>query len=198
MERLQKLKEACLREKGNDAAIRTFFIELQRCIYFTINQKKLRSLPNEQMEEIVQNVLMAVYKQLDSVDNVLLYAQKILFKMFFTAVRKREKEALLFNKEIEENDNDEFSQRFKELEESPLEELKAVISGLKPPNNILLSARFFEKRRHKDLSEELGIPINQIGVRMNRAMNHFMKTLKKEHEGLLHELSDYFDREIDQ
>ncbi len=196
MERLEKLKTACLLDRNNDMVTRDFFLELQRCMYATIRKKKLTSLPNDISEQIVLDVLVEVYNKLEKISNVLAYAQAILVKMFFKTVKQRANETPLFDKDEESLIKNSFSDKFKTLDENHLERLREIITMLPPPNNVLMSAKYLQKKQHKELASELNVPVNQIGVKTERAFKKFIKTLKEDHKELFVKLADYFDKEI--
>lgn len=196
MERLEALKMAYLLDRENETLMREFFLELQNAIYKTIHKKKLTSLSDDMRDELVQTVLLEVHKRLENINNVLAYAQVVFSNLFFKAVRKQGEKTPYDNKEFEIEVENSFNDKFKVLDEKVLDRIKDIINALPPPNNILLAAKFIKKKKHKELAAELGVPINQIGVKTERAMKRFMKTLKSDYRDLLQELADHFDKEI--
>lgn len=194
VDELEELKETYLLNRENYIVMQEFFSSLALCLSKTLKNKKY-TLSKYEADELVQSVLIEVNKRLEKVENVLAYSQKIMKIMFFKMVRKRPDHALI-SKEIEQQacEPNSFHNRCMEMAPDLEEKLKHAINSLPPPNNRIVQALFYDKATHKELAKELGVPINQIGMKKKRAIKRLQEIVRN-NQVLYEELENIFGRE---
>lgn len=138
---------------------------------------------NEDIEDIVQDVFISAYRNIQSVDTSLKFSPwiyRIAHNAFVNALRKKSRNPLSFV------DFDTFLahpiyEDPGELEKEQ-EEIKTKIqkglSGLPPKYREVLILHYLEELPYKEIAEVLQVPVGTIGIRLMRAR----KELKKLYE----------------
>jgi RNA polymerase sigma-70 factor (ECF subfamily) len=145
--------------------------------------KRLGNFNNQDVEDILQNVFIKTYKNLNAYNPALKFSSwlyRICHNEIIDTLRKRK------NKATEYIDPQDFSQIKSSLNlekiiinNLDLEIGKGLIHKLKPKYRDVLVLRILEEKNYQEISDILKKPIGTVSTLINRAKQHLNKEIIK-------------------
>jgi RNA polymerase sigma-70 factor (ECF subfamily) len=129
---------------------------------------------SEYIEDIVQDVFIKTYQNINSFDTKRKFSPwiyRIAHNAFVNALRKKSTEPVLmfdFDALVSHTIVDDPEERRKEDEEMGVL-LKKGIENLTPAYREIITLFYFENLSYEEISEVLEIPIGTVGIRLSRA-----------------------------
>jgi RNA polymerase sigma-70 factor (ECF subfamily) len=180
---MMKTDEAIVEEvkKGNADA---FGVLVERYEAKLLRYGKKFLSTGEDIEDIVQDVFISAYKNIQSVDTSLKFSPwiyRIAHNAFANALRKKSRQPLVLvdfdtflahpiyeDPEIAEREQAEIKER-----------IQKGLSDLPPKYREVLILHYIEELPYKEISEILEVPVGTIGIRLMRARKELKKIYEK-------------------
>ncbi len=164
-------------------------------------------------EDVVQEVMLALYENLSGVSNIRGFLAKAAHNKCVDQIRKRE--AIKRLKPVMETDmpnhnSSDDNKQQSDILENPgkrinyiseyalnsraIERLTNFMDKLGKPCGPLIKRRYFDEMSYRQLGESLEIPVNQVGVYLSRCMAHLAKNMEAD-KGFWEELEELLDEE---
>ncbi len=150
--------------------------------------KRRSHATKQDVEDILQNVFIKVYKNINDYDQNLNFSSwiyRITYNELIDWYRKDKTRASLslddtdigiLEKISDDTKEDDFK-RFDKLKEK--EYIIQALEKLKPEYREILIQKYFEDKSYEEISDILKIPIGTVATWLNRAKNDLKKILKK-------------------
>lgn len=187
-EKLKKLRKEWLRDEAVKATSDSFFNELAICLSMTIKKNNYKLLEQE-VDDLIQLVCVEVYLNRYTVRSPLTYATAILRNQYSLMAKMKQRQLDLLQSFLIING---IKPECKAVDYSTITKLRDIITSLGFPDNHLVEESIFGKVIHADWAEKLGIPTNQVGMKVKRARSRFLRKLKQKHHSLYASLAELF------
>lgn len=143
--------------------------------------KAFAGFRNDEIEDVIQNSFIKIYKNLNNFDSKLKFsswAYRIIHNEAIDEIRRQKRSNLPLFPELEIPD--EKSDLISDLDEK-LEKkvVLAVLQELKEDYREVLVLRFFEDKDYKEISDILRKPLGTVSTLINRAKIQFKNKYKK-------------------
>jgi RNA polymerase sigma-70 factor (ECF subfamily) len=161
--------------------------------------KSKYSLSNEEVEDIIQNAYVKIYKRFRNNNLICEYPRQYLFNAAVNCTIEYKTRKPQFNNEstftefnVENHEafldliyEMDFSQIPHSISEKKIisEELKTLVDKVaetNPEMSIALKMFYFDEMQANEISEELNVPINTIKTRLHRGKNKVRSLLKED------------------
>lgn len=136
---------------------------------------------NDEIEDVIQNSFIKIYKNLNNFDGKLKFsswAYRIVHNEAIDEIRRQKRSHLPLLPELEipdeeKNLSEELDVKFEK------EKILETLKGLKNEYREILVLRFFEHKEYKEISEILKKPLGTICVQIDRAKKQFKDKYQK-------------------
>ncbi len=147
---------------------------------------RISSVSYEEAEDILQDVFIKVYKNLNGYDSDLKFSSwiyRITHNEVISNFRKRQARPQSYESEINEEILDRITADFDIEHEVNIKYLRRMINNvlvnLDEKYREVLVLRFFEEKDYSEISDILKKPIGTVSTLLNRAKKYFKKELEK-------------------
>lgn len=147
--------------------------------------RRITNINNEETEDILQEIFIKVYRNLNDFDQNLKFSSwiyRIARNMTIDHYRRRETRPRIM--EIEENEIflsliEDKSHFLDEIDHKLLSHsINKVLNQLKDKYREVLILRFLEEKSYEEISDILRVPIGTVGTLINRGKKEFITTTK--------------------
>jgi RNA polymerase sigma-70 factor (ECF subfamily) len=137
----------------------------------------------EDIEDIVQEVFISAYQNIQSFNTALRFSPwiyRIAHNAFVNALKAKERRPVLidFDTLISHPIYEDPEESIREQEEIK-ERLDACLGELSPKYREVLVLHYFEELAYKDIAEILQVPMGTVGIRLKRAKEELKEVLEK-------------------
>jgi RNA polymerase sigma-70 factor (ECF subfamily) len=144
--------------------------------------KRISGFSNEEIEDILQDVFLKVYKNLNSFDDDFKFSSwiyGITHNETISAYRKKRSRPEKVDLEIDEDGIEKISSNF-DLEKEisfklTSEEVSAVLEEMEEKYREVIVLKFFEGLDYREISDVIKKPMGTVASLMNRAKQEFRK-----------------------
>lgn len=150
---------------------------------------RLVSLTKEDAEEVVQDVFVKTYRNLNDFDPSLKFSSWI-YRIAHNETVSRLRKMKARPQTVDAEDNEQFDRLTSEMDierdldrKYAAEVVRAAVDGLDQKYREVLVLRFLEEKDYKEISDILKKPLGTISVLLNRAKTKLKKELEQ-HERL--------------
>lgn len=154
--------------------------KIHRLCFYYLNDKN-------DVEDLFQEIMLNIWKNLGKFrheSKLSTWVYRIVVNtalLYNRQLKKQSKLILLASKEILGNSSDKNETDSIETEEKLLL-LKRIIAGLKKQDRLIITL-VLEGMTYNEISDIIGISINNVGVKINRIKKLLLKKIKEEHHG---------------
>lgn len=150
----------------------------QRFFYYL---KAFAGFRNDEIEDVIQNSFIKIYKNLNNFDSKLKFsswAYRIVHNEAIDEIRRQKRSNLPLFPELEiPDDKNDLMEDLDEKFEKKI--VMQVLQELKDDYREVLVLRFFEDRDYKEISDILRRPLGTVCTLISRAKNQFKNKYKK-------------------
>lgn len=138
----------------------------------------------EDIEDLLQNIFINVYKNLRDFDSSLSFSSwiyRIAHNEMIDWYRKAKRTQTFSyeeNEEIIKNIASEINVAEELIEKERLKEIKDIINSLGEKYQEIIELRFFEEKSYKEIADILKIPEGTVAIRLNRVKKQLQELLK--------------------
>jgi RNA polymerase sigma-70 factor (ECF subfamily) len=137
----------------------------------------------EDMEDIVQDVFLSAYQNIQSFDHTLSFSPwiyRIAHNAYVNALRKHERGPLLidFDTLISHPAYEDPAENEREQRDMRAD-IERGLEFVRPKYREVLALHYFEDLAYKDIAEVLGVPVGTVGIRLKRAKEALKEALEK-------------------
>jgi RNA polymerase sigma-70 factor (ECF subfamily) len=137
----------------------------------------------EDIEDIVQDVFLSAYQNIQSFDHTLSFSPwiyRIAHNAYVNALRKHERSPLLidFDTLISHPVYEDPAQSEREQKDMRAD-IERGLELIRPKYREVLALHYFEDLAYKDIAEVLGVPVGTVGIRLKRAKEALKEALDK-------------------
>lgn len=147
---------------------------------------RISNVSYEEAEDILQDVFIKIYKNLNGYDHNLKFSSwiyRITHNEVISNFRKKQARPQSYESEINEEILDRITADFDIEHEVNIKYLREIINkalvNLDEKYREVLILRFFEEKDYNEISDILKKPIGTISTLINRAKKYFKEELKK-------------------
>lgn len=152
--------------------------------------RRISNLDKDETEDVLQDVFIKVYKNLNSFDSSLKFSSwvyRIAHNETISNYRKRKNKAEIIQFDVDGSFIKNIADEYDLEKEFALEELKEkialILAVLDLKYREVLVLRFLEAKNYSEISDILKKPEGTVATLLNRAKKNFLKELKKQNNG---------------
>lgn len=137
----------------------------------------------EDIEDIVQDVFVSAYQNIQSFDHTLSFSPwiyRIAHNAYVNALRKHERGPLLIDFDtLFSHPVYEDPAQSERQQQDMRADIEKGLERLRPKYREVLVLHYFEDMAYKEIADVLGVPVGTVGIRLKRAKEALKETLKE-------------------